>query len=210
MDKPIEHYWQLRIANLKTALEKNNFEVHLAPRSEDACRIVTEEILPAVNPASMSWGGSRTFVECGLYRQLREMAAIEVIDTYDTTLSDDAKMEQRRRASGQSGHDRQSHRGPDLRPPVRDGAGGPQQNRTRSGECLGSHQKLRRAGEHHAAEKENALPGHFLLPGLQQPGANLQHLVHNGEIVSQATRQNHFNQRGPGILAYPRSVPVRS
>jgi hypothetical protein len=98
MDKPIEHYWQLRIANLKTALEKNNFEVHLAPRSEDACRIVTEEILPAVNPASMSWGGSRTFVECGLYRQLREMAAIEVIDTYDTTLSDDAKMEQRRRA----------------------------------------------------------------------------------------------------------------
>ena len=98
MDKSIENYWQLRLEHLKTVLEKNNFEVHLAPRREDAARIVTEEILPAVQPASMSWGGSRTFVECGLYKQLRDMAEITVIDTYDTTLSDSDKMEQRRRA----------------------------------------------------------------------------------------------------------------
>ncbi len=98
MDKSIENYWQLRLEHLKTVLEKNNFEVHLAPRREDAARIVTEEILPAVQPASMSWGGSRTFVECGLYKQLRDMAEITVIDTYDTTLSDSDKMEQRRQA----------------------------------------------------------------------------------------------------------------
>jgi len=98
MDKPIEHYWQLRMEHLQTVLEKNNFEVHLAARSEDAARIVTESILPAVKPASMSWGGSRTFVECGLYKQLRGMAEIDVIDTYDTSLSDSDKMEQRRRA----------------------------------------------------------------------------------------------------------------
>jgi L-lactate utilization protein LutC len=98
MDKPIEHYWQLRTEHLKPVLEKNHFEVFLAPRREDALRIVTEEILPAVKPASMSWGGSRTFVECGLYKQLREMAEVTVIDTYDTTLSDNEKMEQRRRA----------------------------------------------------------------------------------------------------------------
>jgi hypothetical protein len=98
MDNPIEHYWQLRLEHLKTVLEKNNFEVYLAPRREDAARIVTEEILPAVKPASMSWGGSRTFVECGLYKQLRGMAELAVIDTYDTSLSDSDKMEQRRRA----------------------------------------------------------------------------------------------------------------
>ncbi len=98
MDNPIEHYWQLRLEHLKTVLEKNNFEVYLAPRREDAARIVTEEILPAVKPASMSWGGSRTFVECGLYKQLRGMAELTVIDTYDTSLSDSDKMEQRRRA----------------------------------------------------------------------------------------------------------------
>ena len=98
MDKPIENYWQLRMEHLKSALENNNFEVYLADRTEDAAGIVTGTILPAVKPASMSWGGSRTFVECGLYRELRGMADIRVIDTYDTSLSDDQKMEQRRQA----------------------------------------------------------------------------------------------------------------
>ena len=98
MENPIEHYWQLRLEHLKTVLEKNNFEVYLAPRREDAARIVTEEILPAVKPASMSWGGSRTFVECGLYKHLRGMADLTIIDTYDTSLSDSDKMEQRRQA----------------------------------------------------------------------------------------------------------------
>jgi L-lactate utilization protein LutC len=98
MEKPIEHYWNLRIDALKTTLEKNNFEVHLAPRPEDAVRIVTEDILPTVKPASISWGGSRTFVECGLYKKLREMSGVNIIDTYDTSLSDADKMEQRRQA----------------------------------------------------------------------------------------------------------------
>ena len=98
MEKPIEHYWNLRIDALKTTLEKNNFEVHLAPRPEDAVRIVTEDILPTVKPASISWGGSRTFVECGLYKKLREMSDVNIIDTYDTSLSDADKMEQRRQA----------------------------------------------------------------------------------------------------------------
>ena len=30
MDKPIEHYWHRRMADLKKALEGNNFEVFLA------------------------------------------------------------------------------------------------------------------------------------------------------------------------------------
>lgn len=98
MERPITHYWQQRLEHLKTALEKNNFEVHLAPRTEDVLRIVTEDILPAVKPASMSWGGSRTFVESGLYKELRGMDTISVIDTYDTTISDSEKMERRRQA----------------------------------------------------------------------------------------------------------------
>jgi len=98
MEKPIEHYWQVRLEHLKAVLEKNNFEVHVAPRPEDAVRIVIEEIVPAVKPASMSWGGSRTFVECGLYKNLRGMAGLSVIDTYDTALSEAEKMERRRQA----------------------------------------------------------------------------------------------------------------
>jgi hypothetical protein len=98
MEDPIKHYWSLRLEALKTALEKNNFAVYLAPRNEDVSRIVTEDILPAVNPASMSWGGSRTFVECGLYRQLRTTPDMNVIDTYDTQIPDAEKMERRRQA----------------------------------------------------------------------------------------------------------------
>ena len=98
MEDPIKHYWSLRIEALKTALEKNNFQVYLAPRTEDVARIVTEDILPVLSPTSMSWGGSRTFVECGLYRQLRTMRDMNVIDTYDTTIPDAEKMERRRQA----------------------------------------------------------------------------------------------------------------
>ena len=98
MEKPIDHYWQLRLEHLKTALEKNNFEVYQASSSEDAARIVTEAILPVIKPASMSWGGSRTLVECGLYRKLRTMEGVRVLDTYDTTISDTEKMERRRQA----------------------------------------------------------------------------------------------------------------
>lgn len=98
MEKPIDNYWQLRLEHLKTTLEKNNFEVYLASRPEETLRIVTEDILPVIKPASMSWGGSRTFVECGLYRQLRTMDGVSVLDTYDTTISDTEKMERRRQA----------------------------------------------------------------------------------------------------------------
>jgi len=98
MEKPITQYWQLRLEHLKSALEKNNFEVYIAPRTEDVVRVVTDDILPAVNPASMSWGGSRTFVESGLYKQLRTMKNIAVLDTYDTAISDTEKMERRRQA----------------------------------------------------------------------------------------------------------------
>ena len=98
MDKPIEHYGDLRLEQLKTALEKNHFEVHIAPRPEDAARFVVEDLLPTLKPASMSWGGSRTFVECGLYKQLRNRPDITVIDTYDTTLTEADKTQRRREA----------------------------------------------------------------------------------------------------------------
>jgi hypothetical protein len=35
MDKPIENFWQIRLADVKTALEANNFEVFLAQKKED-------------------------------------------------------------------------------------------------------------------------------------------------------------------------------
>ena len=81
MEKPIENYWSLRLADLKNALEANNFEVHIAENADAATKIVME-ILPGTGAKSMSWGGSMTHIQIGLYRELKRYPGIEVIDTY--------------------------------------------------------------------------------------------------------------------------------
>ena len=99
MDQPSENYWKLRLADLKPALESNNFDVYLADDCRAACSIVLEEILPQLKPKSMSWGGSVTFqVASGLYDRLKDYPDLEVLDTYDTNISDEQKHELRRQA----------------------------------------------------------------------------------------------------------------
>lgn len=98
MEKPIENYWSLRLANLKETLEANNFEVFIAENLESAGKIVRKEIMPKVKPKSMAWGGSMTFVQSGLYKELKDSAGIEVIDTYEQGLEPADMIERRRRA----------------------------------------------------------------------------------------------------------------
>jgi L-lactate utilization protein LutB len=98
MDKPLEHYWSLRLADVKAALEANNFEVHLAETAADARRIVLDQILPATGAKSVSWGGSVTVAATGLYAALKERPDIEMIDTIDLQPSLAEKWERRRRA----------------------------------------------------------------------------------------------------------------
>ena len=99
MDKPIDNYWKLRLADLKTALESNNFDVYLADDCQAACRIVLEDIIPKLNAKSVSWGGSMTVqVATGLYERLKDHPDLVVLDTYDKKLSDAQKQELRRQA----------------------------------------------------------------------------------------------------------------
>jgi L-lactate utilization protein LutC len=99
MDKPIENYWKLRLADLKTALESNNFDVYLADDCQAACRTVLEDIMPKIKARSVSWGGSVTFqVATGLYERLKDSPDLEVLDTYDKNISDEQKHELRRQA----------------------------------------------------------------------------------------------------------------
>ncbi len=98
MDKPIENYWSLRLSALKETLEANNFTVFIADSIEDAKKIVREEILSKSGAKSMSWGGSMTFVQSGLYKELKEYPGIEVLDTYEQGLTP-AEMLERRRQS---------------------------------------------------------------------------------------------------------------
>lgn len=98
MEKPIENFWALRLSNLKEVLESNNFEVHIAENSESAKRIVREQILPKSKAKSVSWGGSMTFVQTGLYQDLKEAAGLEVIDTYEQGVPPADMLERRRRS----------------------------------------------------------------------------------------------------------------
>lgn len=97
MEKPIENFWSLRLADVKVALEANNFEVHIAENVEGAKKIF-HEILPRTGAKSISWGGSMTYVQTGLYEEVKNYPGVEVIDTYQKGLSPEEMLERRRRA----------------------------------------------------------------------------------------------------------------
>jgi L-lactate utilization protein LutB len=98
MDKPIDNYFRLNLRTVKEALARNGFDVHMADSLEDARRVVLEEILPALEPKTVSWGGSVTFSSSGLYETLRGSDQYEALDTWDKSLSNEEKYERRRQA----------------------------------------------------------------------------------------------------------------
>ncbi len=98
MNKPVENFWQIRLANIKKALESNNFEVFIAGTTGEAQKIVLKDIIPKISPKSISWGGSMTFVATKLYGILKDNQDMEVIDTSDKKISDEEKLKRRRKS----------------------------------------------------------------------------------------------------------------
>lgn len=96
MDKPIENYWGKRLETLKQQLDDNNFEAFVAETMDDAKNIVLNEIIPKTGAKSISWGGSVTFVQTSLYEALKDSSNLEVLDTYDKSLSPEESLERRR------------------------------------------------------------------------------------------------------------------
>ncbi|EFK05984.1 conserved hypothetical protein [delta proteobacterium NaphS2] len=98
MEKPISNYWQLRLGNLKAALEANNFEAFIAQNAREAGRLVMDKLLPKIAPKSISWGGSMTFVASELYDMLKSYKNAEILDTFDKSLSPEESLERRRQS----------------------------------------------------------------------------------------------------------------
>jgi len=98
MENPIENYWKTRLTELKETLTENNFEVFVAENTDEAKSIVLEKIIPEIAPKSVSWGGSLTFVATGLYDVLKNNNDLNVLDTYDKTLSPEETLERRRQS----------------------------------------------------------------------------------------------------------------
>ena len=98
MEKPVENYWQIRLADLKEALEENNFEVFLADSTARAKEIVQGEIIPNTGAKSISWGGSMTFRATGLYEAIKDNPDFEVLDVFDKNMTSEETLEMRRRS----------------------------------------------------------------------------------------------------------------
>lgn len=98
MDKPIESYWQMRLKELKEVLEGNHFEVFVAKDTDEAKRMVLDQLLPATAARSVSWGGSGTFIATGIYEAIKGRQDLEILDTYDKSLSPEQSYERRRKS----------------------------------------------------------------------------------------------------------------
>jgi L-lactate utilization protein LutB len=98
MQKPVEHFWQKRLTDLKKALEDNNFEAYIADTATEAKDIVFNTIIPQTSPKTVSWGGSMTLSETGIQDALLNASGIEIINPYAAGISREESGELRRKA----------------------------------------------------------------------------------------------------------------
>lgn len=98
MDDPKRKYWQTRLKEVKRTLDDNNFDTYIADDVSAVHDIVLKDIIPALKPKTVSWGGSITFTGSGLYDKLRKSREMKVLDTFNKKLSDADKLELKRQA----------------------------------------------------------------------------------------------------------------
>ena len=98
MDSPVDKFWQIRLADIKLSLEANNFEVFVVQSAAEAKKIVLKDIIPKLSAESVSWGGSMTFIATGLYEALKNDKNVQILDTFDKTISREEGWERRKQA----------------------------------------------------------------------------------------------------------------
>ena len=98
MDAPQNRFWQLRLEEMRAALEKNNFEAHVVADGTAAKYLCLDRLIPAATPGSISWGGSMTFIESGLYEAIKTRSDLNMIDPFDKSVSSEETYERRRLA----------------------------------------------------------------------------------------------------------------
>ena len=97
MKHPIENYHTLRLSALAERLTKNNFDVHLAENSQAAVNIVINEIVPALAPRTIAWGGSMTFMDSGIASAITALGP-KIINAKEEGISKEEKIERLRAA----------------------------------------------------------------------------------------------------------------
>ncbi|WP_320170705.1 lactate utilization protein [Maridesulfovibrio sp.] len=95
---PVQSFWDIKLGELREVFEDSGYVTYVAKNQKAAASMVLDKILPQLKPASVSFGGSTTVVESGIYDQVKKLKNVKVIDTYDTTPSMAERIERRRQS----------------------------------------------------------------------------------------------------------------
>ena len=98
MKNPIDNYWNLKLESVKENLEKNNFKVFIAPDAESAKNIALNDIIPQLDVKTISWGGSVSFIETGLFHELNANENLKILNTFNKNLKPEEMLELRRQS----------------------------------------------------------------------------------------------------------------
>ena len=93
-----ERYWQIRLTQVKEALEANGFGVFIAQDSAEAKEIVLRKIVPQTGARRISAGDSMTCINAGLFEALATVPGVEFIEPFAEELPLDEMMERLREA----------------------------------------------------------------------------------------------------------------
>lgn len=98
MSQLIDEYWSTRLEKVRDNLSANNFNAFVAEDEKEAIKVVLEDIIPLLSPKVLSWGGSMTYKESGLYEILKDKEEFQIIDTFEAGLQPEEALERRRQA----------------------------------------------------------------------------------------------------------------
>ena len=98
MHPKLTQFHKARLVQAAKALQKNNFAAHVVDTAQEAKKLVVETLIPGLKPQSVSFGGSMTIVDSGLYEAVKALPGVKIFDTYDYSLPPADMIELRRQA----------------------------------------------------------------------------------------------------------------
>ncbi len=96
--QPLEDVLHIHLEHVAGQLKERGFDVSIVGSTAQAGELVMQELLPASKAKVVSFGGSMTVLEAGLLDSLKAVKNLNVLDTFDRTISPDAMIELRRQA----------------------------------------------------------------------------------------------------------------
>lgn len=99
MTTPLHEFWNKKLEKVRTALVSKGFTASVAQNAEEARAMFLNDILPKMQPETIAFGGSVTFMdELGLADILRSQETLTVIDAYTPGMTPEQGYEIRRRS----------------------------------------------------------------------------------------------------------------